>query len=81
MHKKGRGVVLAGRVRECCGGSQQLGWVEFPKPQTAQKKRKRRTVQDSNLRRQTPGDGTVRDTRDFYTWEVFRRIMYSSTAA
>jgi hypothetical protein len=66
MHKKGRGVVLAGRVRECCGDSQQLGWVDFQ-----QKKRPKkitttdRTVQDSNLRRQTLTDGTVQDTRDF----------------
>ena len=37
MHKKGRGVVLAGRVRECCGGSQQLGWVEFPTKENGQK--------------------------------------------
>ena len=68
MHKKagaeGRGVVLAGRVYECCGDSQQLGWVDFPKIKRP-KKKKRRTVQDSNLRRQTLGDGTVQDTRDF----------------
>ena len=54
MHKKagvdGRGVVLAGRVHECCGGSQQLGWVDLP-PQNTAKKIKRRKVQDSNLRR------------------------------
>ena len=66
MHKKGRGVVLAGRVRECCGGSQQLGWVEFPKKKRPKNmKTTDRTVQDSNLRRQTLRDGTVQDTRDF----------------
>ena len=87
MHKKagvdGRGVVLAGRVHECCGGTQQLGWVDFPK-ENGQKNIKMtegpgfEPAQANTRASYCPRHPSARDANDV---PGFRRTIYSSTAA
>ena len=81
MHKKGRGVVLAGRVRECCGGSQQLGCVEFPKKKTAKKEKNDGPSRDRTYAGRPYGTVLCKAPVISQAVEDFRRPMYSSTAA